>query len=130
MAGWAAGRWLGVILLLGSAACAEPAALADQRRRLDADGQQLLADLERVETRLLAAQAVQREWSELQERHQKVSAIACENVAEHVAAMELHDRRQQEKRARLRRRQLIEAQVEKPHQQRVASSGGGTAASN
>lgn len=82
--------WLG-------GACGGSSALEAQRARLSGEHAERMVQLDRIESRLLSAQARQREWQELQQRHERVSAIACENVGEHVAAMIRHEERQQEK---------------------------------
>lgn len=104
------GAVAGVWILCG---CSGGSALEAQRERMAGEHLARMAELDRIESRLLMAQARQREWNELQRRHEQVSAIACENVSEHVAAMIRHEERQLEKsrrkRAAARRETVIEA---------------------
>lgn len=93
-----------------------------QRARLASEHAERMSDLDRLESRLLAAQAKQREWHELQGRHERVSAIACENASEHVAAMVRHDQRQEEKRRSTKRTKLSEAQA-KAETKQVGAEG-------
>lgn len=90
-------------------------ALEEQRLALEEEQTARLAQLERLETRLLGVAARQRAWSELRERHARVSEIACENVAEHATAMEAHRVKQREKvrEMRARRRAAAKAQQER-----------------
>lgn len=55
--------------------------------------------LDRVEERLLASQASVGLWDELRDRHEKVSAVTCQNLSGHVAAMQNFTENQREKRA-------------------------------
>lgn len=96
---------------VGLAACGADEQLGAQRLKLEQEQAAQLAELERIETRLLAAQSARLEWQELKARHGRVSEIACESAARHVAAMERHDHRQEEKRRNLRRRRLAQAQA-------------------
>ncbi|WP_373047591.1 hypothetical protein [Vulgatibacter sp.] len=100
----------GCAAIAGLWGCGAEEALEAQRRELAAEQQVRMAALEQLEARLVAVGARQRAWSELQERHTRISAIACENVAEHVAAMEKHDEKQRAKRRRSARR-LADAQA-------------------
>lgn len=92
--------------------CTNDPALDAQRDRLAGEQVERMAELDRIEGRLLMAHARQREWSELQQRHERVSAIACENVSEHVAAMIRHEERQQERGRRKRAAAVHEVRAE------------------
>jgi hypothetical protein len=67
------------------------------------DGEQLLAESQRLEDRFLADQANLHLWQELARRHQHVSAIAVVNHSEHVASMARYLEAQQVKAERLKR---------------------------
>ena len=78
-----------VASLLGAAGCFSPspeavASLAAVQR----DGALLQRQMENLEDRLLGNQAKVHFWAELSERHQNVSAIACESAASHLVSME------------------------------------------
>lgn len=67
--------------------------LEEQRRRLEGEHEQRMAELERVEARLYHALGTVRLWQELGARHRQVSAIACENLSAHAEAMKRHHQR-------------------------------------
>jgi hypothetical protein len=98
-----------------STGCGSGAAIDAQRKQLAAEQEARLHQLEELEIRLITVGARQRAWNELQVRHSNVSAIACANVAEHVAAMEAHDAKQREKQRaqRARRRAAAQASFDK-----------------
>ncbi len=102
---------LGCALAIWTSGCAGPD-LAEQREQLEAEHAERMEQLEALEIRLVAVGARQRAWSELQDRHTRISAIACENAAEHVSAMERHDQKQREKRRRARPVRLQGARAE------------------
>lgn len=58
-----------------------------RRARLEAQREHLAAALDRLEARLLDGRARVRTWEELRERHARVTAVACEVNARHVADM-------------------------------------------
>lgn len=93
-------------------ACGGTPGLEEQRARLAAEHEERMRRLEEVEIRLLTIGARQRAWDDLHERHARISAIACTNVAEHVAAMEAHDEKQRQKRQQLRARRRAAAQAQ------------------
>lgn len=100
------------LLLLGG--CGTSAAVEAQRAALAAEQEVRLRKLEDLEVRLVTVAARQRAWSELQARHERISAIACENAASHAAAMEAHEARQREKfRAQRARRRAVRAELER-----------------
>ena len=112
------------------AACAGEDALEAQRAQLAAEHEERMRRLEQVEIRLLTVGARQRAWDELQARHARISAIACANVADHVAAMEAHDEKQRQKRRQQRARRA-DAQARLGATQDAASGvGAGARASN
>jgi hypothetical protein len=82
------------------AACGQDGRIAAQRERLAEQHRARMEALERVEARLVSAANRRSEWGELQERHGRVSAIACEAAAEHVAA---RDRQRERRQHRARR---------------------------
>ena len=93
-----------MLALVAFAGCAaEHGALTAQEVRLGAEQSQQLAELDRVEARLVEAAALRSHWEVLGERHGQVSQVACESAAGHVAAMLKHEEKQQKKRAKLRR---------------------------
>ncbi len=60
-----------------------------------------MAELDRIEARLLESRARARAWDELRTRHANVSAIACESAAAHAEGMEKYQRWQVERSRRL-----------------------------
>jgi len=97
-----------LIAALAGVGCARPeasdfAALdragAEESARVARD---LEAALETVEARLYSGRATVRLWQELAERHKGVSALACVNAEDHVAAMEAADRKDRARLARHR----------------------------
>jgi len=101
---------IGCALAALSAGCARED-LSAQRGRLEREHKARMEELEALEIRLVTVGARQRAWSELQERHTRISAIACQNAAEHVSAMKLHDEKQRAKRRRARTARLEGAQA-------------------
>jgi len=99
-----------LLLLVGlGAGCGVDRDMDHQRKRLALEQQGRMEMLHRIEARLLDAQARSREWGELRSRHERVSAIACENVAEHVAGMERNQAWQVEKRRRIEASRVAQA---------------------
>jgi hypothetical protein len=74
---------VGAFLISGCGAGDEAA----RRARLEAQRERLVASLEQLEARLLEGQGRVRAWEELRSRHARVSAVACEVNAGHVADM-------------------------------------------
>jgi len=104
-------RWFILIPLVACsvAGCGVGADVRSQRERLALEQKTRMESLHRIEARLLDARARSREWEELRSRHARVSAIACENVAEHVAGMERNQAWQQEKRRRIQASRVAQA---------------------
>lgn len=98
-----------LLLLVGLGAGCVDRDVEIQRKRLALEQQSRMEMLHRIEARLLDAQARSREWGELRSRHERVSAIACENAAEHVAGMERNQALQVEKRRRLEANRVAQA---------------------
>jgi hypothetical protein len=86
--------------------------LEAQAERLALEQAERMEALDRIETRLLALRSRESQWNELRDRHGRVSAIACEQAAAHVAAMEAHDAKQAWK-LRTQRRVAAAAVVER-----------------
>lgn len=114
------------------AGCADEAELDAQRKRLEAEHAERMRALEAAEIRLLTVAARQRAWRELRERHERVSAIACENMTEHAVAMAEHAEKQKRKRREIRSRRLASAQAPAapPQERRVARRDEPEAVSN
>jgi hypothetical protein len=101
---WLGLAFIGVSL---SAGCATPPEESESERRLaslEAEGREMDAALDTVETRLLGNQANLMLWQELGRRHQQVSAIACENANFHMEGMMRHLEHQEEKARKLKGR--------------------------
>ncbi len=76
---------LGAALLLG---CFEPPSSAVARlEETKAEARALEVSLDIVEQRLLAGQAKVALWTEMAERHRRVSALACDSQTAHAAQM-------------------------------------------
>lgn len=98
---------VGALLLFSTGCVGE--ALEEQQRALEEEQADRLARLDRLEGRLIGMAARQRAWSELRDRHARISEIACENVADHVVAMEAHRVKQREKTREMRARKRAAA---------------------
>ena len=79
-------------------ACGRGVAEPASRQRWAAEERRLDESLDRLEERLLAAQAAVSFWDELRRRRENVSAIACTNLAQHAQGMALFERAQEQKR--------------------------------
>ena len=102
---------LGTLLPL-SVGCFSPPPEAEARlEAVKAQGRELDAALDAIEERLLGSRASVSLWQEMAWRHQKVSAVACENVAGHVEKMEKYFDQQEEKFRRVRRQRRYQANV-------------------
>jgi hypothetical protein len=66
------------------AACGPSKELEVKRAQLLAERRDLVATFDHLEDRLLVNQARVRFWSELRERHEGVTAIACTSLAHHA----------------------------------------------
>lgn len=75
------------------AGCGSDPALEAQRERLEREHLARMADLERLEARLVRSIGTIRLWEELGRRHGEVSALACENAAQHAEEMVALSRR-------------------------------------
>jgi DNA repair exonuclease SbcCD ATPase subunit len=100
--------WLAPMALL-EVACLDPGRLAEQREALAQEHRERMERLEQLEARLLGAEALRAEWAELQARHGRVAALACENLEEHAGAMAKHEEREREKGRKLRSRRVAMA---------------------
>ncbi|MGA9524816.1 MAG: hypothetical protein WBV82_25380 [Myxococcaceae bacterium] len=86
------------------AGCFEPPKEAEARlEALKQQGRDLDAAMDDIEERLLGSRATVSLWKEMAWRHQKVSAIACENVAGHAEQIEKYFAEQEEKGRKVRR---------------------------
>lgn len=74
-------------VLAGLVGCGggDAAQVAARRAEGEAERARLTAQLEVLEARLLDGRARLRAWTELRERHEQVSAVACGNAEWHVA---------------------------------------------
>ncbi len=82
----------------------------ERRARLEklrVEQQQMMDSLDDLEARLLTDAARVRFWKEMRERHEQVSAIACQNLQGHVAQMDRYQEEQREKRAERARKSRV-----------------------
>ncbi|MBI3184484.1 MAG: hypothetical protein HYZ28_20300 [Myxococcales bacterium] len=94
--GVAVGAWL-------LSACFEPPQEAVQRlTEVERQGAEMDRALDALEDRLLAGRAKVSHWQELSERHQSVSALACQSQEEHLQQMEALMEKQLKKASRRR----------------------------
>lgn len=101
---WLGLAFIGVSLSAGCASAPEESESERRIAALEAEGKQMDAALDTVETRLLGNQANLMLWQELGRRHQEVSAIACQNANFHMEGMMRHIEHQEEKSRKLRGR--------------------------
>jgi hypothetical protein len=95
-------------LALGCAA--RPRAVSTpQPRWTAADAARLDERIAELEERLLAHQARVSFWQEMRERHESVTAIACQNLAEHAVAIRAGEARSKASVADQRRRRVASA---------------------
>ena len=91
------------------AGCSNPLPAAEARlAEVKLHGREMDVALDLLEERLLGSQANVELWQEMAQRHQNVSALACENTDAHLQGMFKNLERQDEK-ARLKRRQVASA---------------------
>ncbi len=96
----------GLALLAG---CANPLPAAEARlAEVKLHGREMDMALDQLEERLLGSQANVELWQEMAQRHQNVSALACENADAHFQGMVKNLERQDEK-AHLKRRRVASA---------------------
>jgi hypothetical protein len=103
-------RWLqrvtpvaALLWLVGSGCAQAPKDGKARLEELNRQGLEMSVALDVVEERLLGAQANLQLWQEIAQRHQNVSAIACENLSNHASGMVRNQERQAEKSRSLRR---------------------------
>lgn len=101
---WLGLAFIGVSLSAGCASAPEPSESERRIAALEAEGREMDAALDTVETRLLGNQANLMLWQELGRRHQEVSAVACQNANFHMEGMMRHIEHQEEKSRKLRGR--------------------------
>jgi hypothetical protein len=93
-----------IAVLLLATACGGSGDDAEVRRaRLDAERRSLEATLDELGARLLVNQARVRFWTEMQGRHESVSAVACTSMEGHAEEMARLLEGKPEKRHGLRR---------------------------
>jgi hypothetical protein len=104
------------VLVLSVALVPEPsrapwsgAASPEVPRWTAADAAALDARIAEIETRLLEHQARVSFWQELRARHENVSAIACQNLAEHATALQASEVRVHARASSERRRRFASA---------------------
>ncbi len=101
--GWQGGAVVACLVLTGG--CFSPPEEAVARlEQTRAEAASLHGALDEVEERLLGNHAKLTLWSELAERHQQVSEIACGNFTRHTEAMAALMRAQDAKARRLEQR--------------------------
>jgi hypothetical protein len=86
------------LLTLAAVACG-PSAGSDREvrlQRLAGEHRALMEQLEDLQARILVDRERVRFWTEMRERHESVSAIACTSQAEHAIAMAMAERPQPE----------------------------------
>lgn len=93
---------LAVAFGLAGSGCGYDSRLAEQREALELEQAARMQALGSLEIRLIAIAAASRQWEELGDRHRDVSEIACQNAGEHLAAMERHQARQNERARQVR----------------------------
>jgi hypothetical protein len=105
--GW---RWLqrvtpvaALVWLVGPGCVPAPKDGQARLEELNRNGVEMSVALDVLEERLIGAQANLELWQEIARRHQTVSAIACENLSNHVSGMVRNQERQAEKSRSLRR---------------------------
>lgn len=92
--------------MLGTGCFSAPPEAIARLEAVKAQGREMEASLDDVEERLLGNQASVHLWQEMGRRHRNVSAVACENAAQHVAAMEVHEDKQIKKKRRMRQQRM------------------------
>lgn len=99
-------------LALWGSGCFDAPEARERLSQVKAEGAEIDRALDGIEERLLGNQALVHQWQELGRRHEKVSALACENVSGHVQEMaRLLDA--QQSRARRYRQAQIPAESER-----------------
>ncbi len=96
-------RWRQVLLVGLFAAGCGPRDADVRLRRLQVERQALLIQLDHLEDRMVADQARVRFWREMRQRHESVTAVACNNLDSHAESMAMLARQQTDKQAMLRR---------------------------
>src|SRR6478609_5427811 len=98
-------------LVISATGCFGPSKEAEARlAQTKADGDQLLAKFDGLEDRFIGNQANVKFYTQLAERHQQVSQVACGNNEYHFNAMVEHMERQEEKARLLKRNHLAEGE--------------------
>lgn len=94
--------------LVGTTGCFEPSEEAVARlEQVKAQAEELDTAMASLEERFLGNQFRVMQWTELAERHQHVSEIACRNHGEHFSKMAAHFEKQNEKARMLKRRRNV-----------------------
>lgn len=96
----------GIGAMFGSGCFSAPPEAVARLEAVKAQAKSMDAALDEVEERLLGNQAAVHLWQEMGRRHRNVSAVACENAAQHVAAMEVHQDKQQKKKRRISQQRM------------------------
>jgi hypothetical protein len=113
-----------VVAVLLATACGGSGEAEVRRARLDAERRSLEATLDDLGARLLVNQARVRFWTEMQGRHESVSAVACTSMEGHAEEMARLLEGRPEKRHGLRR-QVAARHVASPTPPPEASLGRG-----
>jgi hypothetical protein len=87
--------WL--LALLAPPGCARSAEPRARLQELQREAGELNLALDSIEERLIRDQATVQLWSELKDRHESVSAVACSNLGQHYQGMVRHLAEQEEK---------------------------------
>jgi hypothetical protein len=82
-------------------------ALDAHRQRWSVERRALEDQLDVLEERLVTDQARVRFWREMRDRHESVTAVACENLDRHAQGMAVLDEKQRDKMAVLGRKNRV-----------------------
>ena len=96
--------------MLGTGCFGEPPDTQARLRALDVESRKLNASADGLEERLMGSQAELQLWSELQRRHQNVSALALTNSDEHLRGMIRYLAAQEGKSRKLRHAPVASAE--------------------
>lgn len=94
--------WLGT-------GCLGDGMLAESHETLAREHRDRMERLERIEARLLGAEALRAGWTELRTRHGRVTELACANMSEHAVAIVKHEEKERGKRQASRNRRVAAA---------------------
>ncbi len=102
-------RWGWIFLVAVLCAGCTPRDREIRLQRLEVQRRGLVLQLDELEDRMVATQARVRFWREMRDRHQSVTAIACQSLQGHADSMALLARRQGERRVAMARPRRVAA---------------------